>query len=59
MPWWLWTIIGVYLLGFVATLIFHMMFVQMVMFPLAVIRALMWPFFWACGWPHGSPLPMD
>lgn len=26
---------------------------------LAVVRALVWPVFWATGWPHGSPLRMD
>ena len=53
-------IIGaIYATGFVAFFAFHVVFLQMVTPGLAFARAAMWPIFWATGWPHGTPLPMD
>lgn len=47
--------------AFVAVLVFvfHLMFLRMVTVDLAFFRALVWPVFWATGWPHGTPLLMD
>jgi len=59
MIWWIWAIIGSYIAGFLAVFIFHITFLQMVTPSLALLRSLVWPIFWATGWPHGSPLPMD
>jgi hypothetical protein len=59
MTWWIWTIFGVYVAGFVVILALHLMFLQMVTPGLALLRAAVWPVFWATGWPHGSPPPMD
>ena len=59
MTWWIWTIFGVYVAGFVATLFLHLIYLQMVTLGLAMLRAAVWPIFWATGWPHGTPLPMD
>lgn len=59
MPWWIWTILGVYVVGVVATLLLHMIYLQMVTLGLAMFRAVVWPIFWTIGWPHGAPLPMD
>jgi hypothetical protein len=59
MAWWAWTLIGVYLFGFVVCLVGHLMFLQMVMPPLALLRSFVWPIFLVTGWPHGVPEPMD
>jgi hypothetical protein len=59
MPWWIWTLIGVYVVGFIAFLVFHLMMLQMVTPGLALLRSAVWPIFWATGWPHGVPLTMD
>jgi hypothetical protein len=59
MTWWIWTLLGVYVAGFVVTTAFHLVFLQMVMPSLALLRAAVWPIFWATGWPNGTPLPMD
>lgn len=59
MTWWVWTIIGIYVVGFVVVFGFHLVALQMVTPSLALMRALVWPIFWATGWPHGAPLPMD
>jgi hypothetical protein len=59
MPWWIWTLIGVYVVGFVVFLTVHLLFLQMVTPGLALARSAVWPIFWATGWPHGSPLTMD
>lgn len=59
MAWWIWTLIGTYVAGFVVVLAFHLNFLQMVTPPLALLRAAVWPIYWATGWPHGSPVPMD
>jgi hypothetical protein len=59
MAWWIWTIFGVYMIGAVVVFCFHVASLQMVTPGLALLRAAVWPIFWATGWPHGSPLPMD
>lgn len=45
--------------GFLAVLLLHVVALQMVTFPLAVLRSVAWPLWIAFGWPHGTPLPMD
>ena len=59
MSWWIWVLIGVYWLGFLVVFVGHLMFLQMVTPELALLRAAVWPIFWATGWPAGTPLPMD
>jgi hypothetical protein len=59
MTWWIWTILGVYVVGFVATLLLHLIYLQMVTLGLAMFRATVWPIFWTIGWPAGWRLPMD
>ncbi len=58
MAWWIWTLIGIYVVGFVLTLWFNLAIGPLTL-GLCLLRAAMWPIFWATGWPHGSPLPMD
>jgi hypothetical protein len=55
----MWTIAGIYVAGFVLFLGMHLIFLQMVTPQLALLRALVWPIFWATGWPHGTPMTMD
>lgn len=61
MTWWMWTLLLVYLIGFVVVLVMHVVFLQMVTFPLALLRALFWPIWFATGgrWPPSMPLTMD
>jgi len=59
MTWWIWTIFGIYMIGVVVVFCLHIAFLQMVTPGLALLRAAVWPIFWATGWPHGTPLPMD
>lgn len=52
-------LIGIYLVGFV-----FFFWIELTVGPvtpaLAFLRALVWPIFWATGWPHGAPtLPID
>jgi hypothetical protein len=47
------------MIGVVVVFCFHIAFLQMVTPGLALLRAAVWPVFWATGWPHGAPLPMD
>jgi hypothetical protein len=56
---WVRTLIAVYFLGLAMTIVFHGLFLQMVTFDLALVRAIVWPIFWVTGWPHGTPLTMD
>lgn len=53
------TLCAIYATGFVAVFAFHIVFLQMVTPGLALARAAAWPIFWATGWPHGTPMPMD
>lgn len=59
MAWWIWTLIGLYVVGFVVVFAFHLVALQMVTPPLALLRALFWPIWFATGRPRGAPLPMD
>lgn len=59
MAWWAWTLIGIYVVGFVLIFIGHVAYLQMVSPSLALVRALVWPIFLATGWPHGVPMTMD
>lgn len=58
MTWWMWTLIGVYVVGFA-----FFLFVELASGPvtpaLALVRAAVWPIYWVTGWPHGTPLRMD
>lgn len=45
--------------GFLAVFLLHIVALQMVTFPLALLRSAAWPLWIAIGWPHGAPLPMD
>lgn len=58
MAWVIWTLVGVYSVGFTLFLSLELM-VGPVTPGLALLRAVVWPIFWATGWPHGVPLPMD
>jgi hypothetical protein len=53
------TLAGMYGLGAALVFTAHIVWLPMVTPALALVRALVWPIFWATGWPHGSPLPMD
>lgn len=57
MPWWIWTLIGVYFFGFVLTFLGEAN--GPVTPALALVRAVVWPIFWTTGWPSGQPLRMD
>ena len=56
---WIWTLLGIWFAGFILTAIFNAIGSPNVTLPLALLRAAVWPIFWATGWPHGTPLPMD
>jgi hypothetical protein len=58
MTWWIWTLIGVYVVGFAFFFWIELM-VGPVTPGLALFRAAVWPIFWATGWPRGTPMPMD
>lgn len=58
MMWWIWTIIGIYVAGFVVVFGFHLVALQMVTPGLAFLRAVFWFLLWT-GWFQGTPLPMD
>jgi hypothetical protein len=45
--------------GFLLTLVMHRLYSQMVTFPLAILRSLLWPVYIFTGWPYGTPLTMD
>ena len=60
MWWWIWTtVIGIYVVGFGLTFYFHVEMAPNATMPLVLIRCVVWPVFWATGWPHGMTLPMD
>lgn len=58
MAWWVWTLIGVYVVGFVGVLWINLMSGPATI-PLCLFRALVWPIWIATGWPRGVPLQMD
>lgn len=50
MTWWIWTLIGIYGVGFFGT--FYMLIVTgPVTLGLAFVCAVVWPILWATGWP--------
>lgn len=56
---WIVVAISAYTLIAVAVFALHVMFLQMVTPGLAFTRAAVWPYYWATGRPHGTPMPMD
>lgn len=56
---WILTVLIIYACGFFASLLMHAIYLQMVTFPLALVRSAVWPIWVATGWPHGVPMPMD
>lgn len=59
MAWWIWTLIGTYVIGFCLTFFFHVGMAPNATLALIFLRCAIWPVFWATGWPHGVPLPTD
>lgn len=64
MTWWMWIIYliaVIYIAGFFFVLFFHMYYLQMITFELALLRSFVWPIYFATGgrWPHGVHIPMD
>lgn len=55
---WIWTLLGIYVVGFVLTLWFNLAIGPLTP-SLCLLRAAVWPIFWATGWPQGMPMPMD
>jgi hypothetical protein len=55
---WIWTTVVLYLIVALLVFIMHMVLLQMVTFPLALLRSLLWPV-WLFGGLRGTPLPMD
>jgi len=58
MPWWAWTIISIYAVGFVFFLWLNLMSGPLTL-GLCLLRALLWPLWIATGIPHGAPMVMD
>jgi hypothetical protein len=58
MTWWIWTIIAVYLVGFVFFLFLNLNIGPLTL-GLCLLRALLWPLWVTTGIPHGTPLTMD
>lgn len=59
MAWWIWTLIGIWFVGFILTLVFNAIGSPNLTPSLALLRAAVWPIFWATGWPHGAHMRMD
>lgn len=59
MPWWGWTLLVVYFAGCFITLHFQATIAPNATLGLVMLRAGVWPIYWATGWPHGVPLTMD
>lgn len=56
---WVWTLLAIYVIGFVLVFAMHVSYLGNVTLPLMLLRSAVWPFYIATGWPHGVPLPMD
>lgn len=56
---WIIALVTLYVIGFLFTLLAHMISFQMITLPLALMRSAVWPIWMATGWPHGVPLRMD
>lgn len=54
MTWWMWTLIGVYLIGFVFFFWFNIA-IGPITTGLAFWRAIFWPIWIMTSWPHGTP----
>ena len=52
MPWWIGTLIVIYIIGFVAALALNLTSGPLT-FSLCLLRALVWPIWVATGWPQG------
>ena len=60
MTWWMWVLIGIYVGGFAITMHYHAVMAPNATISLALLRCMVWPIFWAFGWPHGSLImPID
>lgn len=59
MPWWIWTLLAIYVIGFVGLLAIHAAAVPNLTLSLMLLRSAAWPIFLVTGWPHGVPLTMD
>lgn len=57
MPWWFWTILGVYILGFVGAFWINAS-MGMITLGLTLLRSFLWPL-WLVGLIPGERLPMD
>lgn len=49
----------IYWFGFVTVFVLHAIAVPNITIGLILLRSTVWPIFWATGWPHGEPMPMD
>jgi hypothetical protein len=58
MAWWIWTLAGIYIVGFVMVFMFNMA-IGPITPGLCLLRAAVWPWFILTGQPHGIPLRMD
>ena len=56
---WYWWLILAYIAGFCLVFLLHTFALQMVTFPLALLRSILWPLWLTTGLPHGRSLPMD
>lgn len=56
---WIWTLLGIYVVGFTFTFWLHTQTPGMHTLGLVLLRSSVWPIFLTTGRPHGSPLPMD
>lgn len=59
MSWYWLTGLMVYSIGLIGTFAVHRVFLQMVEVELALLRSLLWPIYFATGWPGGERRPMD
>lgn len=58
MEWLIWTSVGIYAVGFV--FFFAVEALSGPVTPaLSLLRATVWPVYWATGWPHGVHARMD
>jgi hypothetical protein len=55
---WVWTFLGIYIVGFVLVLGFNLA-IGPITPGLCLLRAAVWPVYIATGWPQGYPMPMD
>jgi hypothetical protein len=53
------TLLVLYLVGFVVTMVVNLGPLGMVSFGLALLRSFVWPIWITTGWPRGEQLSMD